>query len=126
MRIEWSAAALADLDRFEDFLQGRYPALSAIIAREIIAKARTLSEHPLLGRALAVVRSIGKSTAGSQCTVRFPVPRYEDRLVILRVFHGRESRGRFSSWHHHVSRFTHRLIPISEIDAGRLGRVAAA
>jgi len=30
MKIEWSAAALADLSRFEDFLRERYPALSAI------------------------------------------------------------------------------------------------
>jgi plasmid stabilization system protein ParE len=53
MKIEWSAAALTDLDRFAEFLQDRYPPLSSIVAREIIAKARVLSDHPLLGRAIA-------------------------------------------------------------------------
>ena len=38
MKIEWSMAALAYLDRFAEFLQDRHPALSAIVAREIIAK----------------------------------------------------------------------------------------
>jgi|RhiMethySRZTD1v2_1073278.scaffolds.fasta_scaffold00460_9 hypothetical protein len=35
MRIEWSASALADLDRFARFLHERYPGLAAAVAREI-------------------------------------------------------------------------------------------
>jgi len=93
MKIEWSAAALADLDRFTEFLRDRQPALSAIVAREIIAKATLLSDHPLLGRAIAgrneyrqVVLRVLNAPYVFQYRVR------DDRLVLLRVFHGRESR----------------------------------
>jgi plasmid stabilization system protein ParE len=48
--LEWSAAALADLDRFAAFLHERYPRLARTIAKEIKQKARILSEHPLMGR----------------------------------------------------------------------------
>jgi len=44
--LEWSAAALADLDRFAIFLHERHPELAAIVASEIRAKAELLSEHP--------------------------------------------------------------------------------
>jgi plasmid stabilization system protein ParE len=39
MKLEWSAAALADLDRFARFLQDHYPHLAGVIAAEIISKA---------------------------------------------------------------------------------------
>jgi plasmid stabilization system protein ParE len=50
MSLEWSARALADLDRFALFLQDHYPALAALVAREILAKAQVLEAHPQLGR----------------------------------------------------------------------------
>ena len=37
MKVEWSADALADLDRFAAFLHRHYPALANVVAREIIA-----------------------------------------------------------------------------------------
>jgi plasmid stabilization system protein ParE len=93
MKIEWSAAALADLDRFSDFLRERHPALSAVVAREIMAKAVLLSEHPFLGRALAgreeyrqAVLRVLNAAYVFQYRVR------QERVVILRVFHGREKR----------------------------------
>jgi plasmid stabilization system protein ParE len=61
MKLEWSAAALADLDRFATFLRDQHPRLAVIVAAEIRDKVSLLSEHPL-------------------------------RLVMLRVFHGREQR----------------------------------
>ena len=93
MKIEWSAAALADLGRFEDFLRERHPALSTVVAREIISKTRALSEHPLLGRALAgrqAYRQVILRVLNARYVFQYRV--MEDRLVILRVFHGRESR----------------------------------
>jgi hypothetical protein len=38
MRLEWSKDALADLNRFEDFLRDKYPALAGRAAREIVGK----------------------------------------------------------------------------------------
>ena len=50
MKVEWSDAALADLDRFVDFLNQEHPSLARVVATEIISKAEVLSEHPRLGR----------------------------------------------------------------------------
>lgn len=93
MRVEWSADALADLDRFAEFLQERYPSLSSIVARAIIERAQILSEHPELGRPIdghehyrQVILEVLKATYVFQYRLD------GNRLVILRVFHGREQR----------------------------------
>ena len=49
MKLEWSALALADLDRFAVFLRDRHPRLAALVAREILAKAQLLEANPQLG-----------------------------------------------------------------------------
>jgi plasmid stabilization system protein ParE len=46
MMLEWSDEALADLDRFVEFLHRDHPALAATVANEIIDKVQVLSEHP--------------------------------------------------------------------------------
>lgn len=38
MTPEWSAAALADLNRFSTFLEEHHPGLARIVAREIITQ----------------------------------------------------------------------------------------
>jgi plasmid stabilization system protein ParE len=53
MKLEWSAVALADLDRFAGFLHDRYPQIAKIVAAEIRNKAAILSDHPLMGRPVA-------------------------------------------------------------------------
>ena len=53
MILEWSDEALADLDRFAEFLHRDHPALAAIVATEILDKVQILSEHPQLGRPIA-------------------------------------------------------------------------
>lgn len=58
MKLEWSAEALADLDRFADFLRERHPQLSKFVAHEIVAQAQILAEFPQTGRVLAG-RNIG-------------------------------------------------------------------
>ena len=93
MKVEWSAAALADLDRFAEFLQDRHPKLSAIVAREIIAKARILSDSPRLGRTIAgrhEYRQVVLRVLNAAYVFQYRV--LEDRIVLLRVFHGRERR----------------------------------
>lgn len=93
MKLEWSAAALADLDRFAAFLHDRYPRLANVIAAEIKEKARILCEHPLIGRAIQgrpQYRELVLEVANAKYLFRYVFD--GERLVMLRVFHGREAR----------------------------------
>jgi len=62
MRVEWSDEALADLDRFIEFLNQAYPPLAAKIAAEIISKVQALADNPRLGDRSRVVRNIARSS----------------------------------------------------------------
>jgi plasmid stabilization system protein ParE len=93
VRVEWSADALADLDRFATFLRENHPALSTVIAREIVAKARMLSEHPYLGSPLAdrpEYRQLVMQVLRASYVFQYRVG--GERVVMLRVFHSRENR----------------------------------
>jgi plasmid stabilization system protein ParE len=91
--LEWSDDALADLNRFAQFLQKESQQLAAIVADEIIVKAQLLSEHPKLGRAISrreEYRQIVMQVLGGAYVFQY---RYDgNRVVMLRVFHGREAR----------------------------------
>ena len=93
VKLEWSAPALADLDRFAQFLQDRYPHLASIVAAEILAKTQVLAVHPALGRTIrgrSDYREMLLRILNATYAVRYA---YDgERLVILRVFHGREER----------------------------------
>jgi toxin ParE1/3/4 len=93
MKLEWSNAALADLDRFVEFLNREHPSLAAIVAREIIEKTQVLSEHPALGRPVAgrpEYRQIVLQVFAAAYVFQY---RFDGtRLVMLRVFHSREAR----------------------------------
>jgi plasmid stabilization system protein ParE len=93
MKLEWSDAALADLDRFAEFLDREHPALAAIVAREIVGKVQILSEHPKLGRPIAgreEYRQIVLQVLGAAYVFQY---RFDEKhLVMLRVFHAREAR----------------------------------
>jgi plasmid stabilization system protein ParE len=93
MKLEWSAAALADLDRFAAFLHDRHPRLAAIIGAEIRRKAQILSEHPLVGRAIKgrpEYRELVLDVAKARYVFRYVFD--GSRLIMLRVFHSREQR----------------------------------
>jgi plasmid stabilization system protein ParE len=93
VKLEWSADALADLDRFERFLRGQHPQLAPIVAEAIIDVAQVLEEHQKLGRPIAgrdeyrqmVLRVLN-------ATYIFQYRHDGARLVMLRVFHSRERR----------------------------------
>jgi plasmid stabilization system protein ParE len=93
MKLEWSADALDDLNRFAEFLHHRHPTLAKVVAQEIISKSSVLAEQPLLGRPLAgrdEYRQIVLRILNAAYVVQY---RYDGkRLVMLRVFHGREAR----------------------------------
>jgi plasmid stabilization system protein ParE len=93
MRLEWSAAALADLDRFAAFLHDRHPRLAKSIAAEIRHKTRILVEHPLIGRAIEgrpEFRELVLEVANAKYVFRYGFD--GERLVMLRIFHSREAR----------------------------------
>jgi plasmid stabilization system protein ParE len=93
MKLEWSAAALADLDRFATFLHDRHPHIAKVISAEIKHKARILSEHPLIGRAIEgrpQYRELVLDVANAKYVFRYAFD--GERLVMLRVFHSREQR----------------------------------
>ena len=93
MKLEWSDEALADLDRFVEFLDREHPSLAAIVADEIVDKVKVLSEHPRLGRSIAgreEYRQIVLQVLGAPYVFQY---RFDGRrLVMLRVFHAREAR----------------------------------
>jgi addiction module RelE/StbE family toxin len=93
MTVEWSADAVADLDRFADFLHRHHPELARVVAREIIEKTNILRERPLLGRPLAGhahYRQIVLLVLNAAYVIQYRTE--GERVVILRVFHGREAR----------------------------------
>jgi plasmid stabilization system protein ParE len=93
MNLEWSDEALADLDRFAEFLNRNYPSLAAVVASEIVDKVQVLSVHPQLGRPIAgreEYRQIVLQVLGAAYVFQY---RFDgNRLVMLRVFHARETR----------------------------------
>lgn len=93
MRLEWSRDALDDLERFADFLHARDPALAKSIACSIIEKTTVLQDHPRLGRPIEG-RDEYRQLVLSVRNARYVFQYFFDgqRLIMLRVFHGRELR----------------------------------
>ncbi len=93
MKLEWSAAAIVDLQRFADFLNERDPELAGRIARAIIEKCVVLESHPRLGQPISgheEFRQLVLKVRGGAYVFQY---RYDGkRLVMLRVFHGSERR----------------------------------
>jgi toxin ParE1/3/4 len=93
MTVEWSEDALADLNRFALFLQDKYPSLAQRVASELIAKAQGLADHPKMGRPIRgreEYRQVILQVLNARYVFQY---RYDgNRLVMLRVFHGREDR----------------------------------
>jgi plasmid stabilization system protein ParE len=93
MNVEWSKAALADLERFAEFLEKHFPTLSPMVGPELLEAAERLGANPQLGRVhpkrprfrQAVLRIL-KADYVFEYQIR------QNRVIIVRVFHGRENR----------------------------------
>jgi plasmid stabilization system protein ParE len=93
MRLEWSARALADLDRFAAFLRDRHPHLAEVVAAEIVRKTEVLRRYPKLGRAVEErdeYREISLPVLNAIYVLQYAFD--GERLVVLRIFHSREDR----------------------------------
>lgn len=93
MTLEWSAAAIADLQRFAEFLNETNPELSKTVATAIVECSQTLEQYPELGRAIDG-RDHYRQAVMQVLNTRY-IFQYlwtGERLVMLRVFHGRETR----------------------------------
>ena len=90
MNVEWSDDALVDLDRFSDFCA---TPIANRVAHETIAQAEMLGQYPRAGRSIAgreEHRQIVLQVLNARYVFQY---RYDgERLVILRVYHGREAR----------------------------------
>ena len=93
VEIEWPQDAIADLDRFAAFLHERFPNLTARIARELVESTDVLRRHPQLGRSIAgrkEYRELLLQVLGGTYALQY---RYDgDSILMLRIFHGRETR----------------------------------
>jgi len=93
VKLEWSADALDDLDRFARFLQRRHPDIAPIVAQAIIDAGQVLEDHPKLGRPIAgraEYRQMVLQVLNAAYIFQY---RYNGmRLVMLRVFHSSERR----------------------------------
>jgi plasmid stabilization system protein ParE len=95
VKLEWSAMALADLDRFAAFLHDRDPRLARIVAAEITQKAQVLLDRPELGKLIEGSQQYREVVLQVLNALYIFQYGYDgERLVMLRVFHGRESRER--------------------------------
>ncbi len=86
MKLEWSVAALADLDRFAEFLRQTHPQLADHVAAAIVARAELLIDHPKLGRPLAhhpEYRQIVLRVLNADYVFQYRLE--AKRLVVLRV-----------------------------------------
>jgi plasmid stabilization system protein ParE len=95
MNVKWSAVALADLNRFTEFLRQRFPHLAPLIAHELIAKAEIIAANPRLGSAIEgdeEYRRLVLRVLNAPYVLQYRIS--NDRIVVLRVFHGREWRDR--------------------------------
>lgn len=91
--VEWSKDALDDLGRFAAFLKEQHPELAPVVARAIIDRVQVLSQFPRLGRPIAgrdEYRQLILQVLNAPYVFQY---RFDgSRLIMLRVFHGREQR----------------------------------
>jgi plasmid stabilization system protein ParE len=93
MKVEWSADALADLDRFADFLHRHHPSLAPLVALGLTEKMELLERFPKAGRRIGgsdEYRLVVLQVLNAPYIFQY---RFDGtRVLILRVFHGREMR----------------------------------
>jgi toxin ParE1/3/4 len=91
MKLVWSDTAIADLERFADFLHDNHPALANRIAPEIVKRARLIADYPRSGRpGPGGYRELSLPVFNAIYVFRYTLD--AGGVLMLRVFHSREQR----------------------------------
>ena len=88
-RLQFARSATRDLRRLRDFIAEHDPAAAARVSKRLGRTIRLLRDQPALGKGVEALPDVRELVA------RDYIVRYTlrgDAVVILRVWHGRESR----------------------------------
>jgi plasmid stabilization system protein ParE len=88
-RLQFTASATRDLRRLRDFIAEHDPAAAARVRKRLGRTIRLLRDQPALGKSVEALPEV-RELAASDYVVRYTVR--GDSVVVLRVWHGRESR----------------------------------
>ena len=88
-RLQFTASATRDLWRLRDFIAEHDPAAAARVSKRLGRTIRLLRDQPALGKEVEELPDVRELAAGDY-VVRYTVR--EGAVVVLRVWHGRESR----------------------------------
>lgn len=91
MEVEWTQAALTDLERLHEFLTQVNPSAATRVAQALVAAPLRLLKHPRMGERLD---GFGERELRHILVGRYEI-RYEilgSKIFVLRIWHGREDR----------------------------------
>jgi plasmid stabilization system protein ParE len=88
-RLQFTRSAARDLRRLRDFIAEHDPAAAARVGKRLGRTIRLLRDQPALGKEVEALPDVRELVAGDY-VVRYTVR--GEAVVILRVWHGRESR----------------------------------
>ncbi len=90
-QLEFSASAVSDLKRLREFIAVHNPEAAKRISLRIRQSIGKLATFPTIGRPVEELEGVRELIAGNY-VVRYFYLEDEDKLVILRVWHGKEYR----------------------------------
>ena len=88
-RLRFTASATRDLRRLRDFIAEHDPAAATRVSQRLGKTIRPLRDQPALGREVEELPDVRELVARDYI-VRYRVR--DDDVVVLRIWHGRESR----------------------------------
>jgi plasmid stabilization system protein ParE len=89
MRLQFTRGASRDLVRLRDFIAQHDPQAAVRVSKRLGRTIRLLRDHPGLGQAVEELPDVRELVAGDYL-VRYTTR--DDTVVILRIWHGRETR----------------------------------
>ena len=94
MRLEFTVAAIAELDSIHDHIAQQRPAAALHVSGQIKAAALRLSEFPFIGSAGVQQGTREWVVRGLPYILVYKVDEETDTLLVLNVFHGARDRPR--------------------------------